>query len=123
MTSKIEEQITEEQVKDNLETGIVMAIEAKKREFINRIDNTVAEISVKEGSKSYFALHELVRILKSAATFPNAVVLGKPSQRELDAVADLYAIKDLQHELAIITIARQQEENDNNTQTQENENE
>lgn len=105
-----QEEVTEEQVKDNLETGIVMAIEGKKRELFNRIDNITGEISVKHGSKSYYALNELVRILKSAATFPNAVVQGKPSQRELDAVADLYAIKDLQLELGIVTIGRAQEE-------------
>lgn len=115
------ENITEEQVKDNLETGIVMAIEEKKRDLFNRIDNIVSEISVKPGSKSFFAIHELARILKSAATFPNAVIQGRPSTRELGAVQDLYAIKDLQVELAICAIARGQEEQDNNSQEETNE--
>lgn len=119
MTSK-DEKITEEQVKDNLETGIVMAIEEKKRGFFSTVDELASSIAVKPNSKSMYALNELVRIIKSAATFPSAQIPKSPSERELKAVQDLYSIKDLQIELAICTIGRAQEDNDN-AKEQENE--
>jgi hypothetical protein len=120
MTSK-NEQITEEQVKDNLENGLVMVIEEKKKEFFNKIDGIAKNISVKPNSKSAYALMELIRVLKSAATFPTPTLKGKPSERELHAVANLYEIKDLQIEMAICAIGRLQEEQDNNSQEESNE--
>lgn len=122
MTSKTEElEITEEQVKDNLETGLIMAIEEKSKEFFNKIDDIAKNISVKPNSKSAYALMELIRVLKSSATFPNAALQGTPSERELLTINDLYAIKDLQIEMAICAIGRLQEEQDNSSKETDNE--
>jgi chemotaxis response regulator CheB len=100
------EEITEEQVKDNLETGLVMAIEEKSK--------VLAE-NLKELSKK-----ELIRLIKSAASFPNPNLRAGATQAELTAVQNLYAIKDLQVELAICTIGRAQEEQ-NNSEGEDNE--
>lgn len=92
--------ISEEQVKDNLETGLVLAIEEKRKELLGSLEN--------------LSKKELKRLLENVARFPEPrVPSGGFGKSEATATETIYAIKDLQLELGIVTLARKQEENDN----------
>lgn len=108
MTSKEEilENVTEDQVKDNMEVGIIMAIDEKK----NLLNEQIKDLSKKE----------LTRLIRNAANFPQQVSVN--GARELAATQTLYAIKDLQVEMSILSIGKMQEEQDgNNSEGEQNE--
>lgn len=107
MTSKEEilGNITEEQIQDNMETGIIMAIDEKK---------AVLDEQLKDLSKK-----ELVRLIRNAANFPQPVSLTGAKERE--ATETLYTIKDLQVEMALISIGKLQQDNDNESEGGSNE--
>lgn len=106
MESFDKKQVTEEQIKDNLENGIVLALQEHIQDFEKKIES--------------LSKKELKRLLRSAARFPETSLNKGPSNDELEATQRLFAIKDLQVELAIVTLGRQQEELDKHTQKEDN---
>lgn len=99
MTSKEEilDNVSVEQIQDNMETGIIMAIDEKKAEL---------KTQLKDLSKK-----ELVRLINNAANFPQPVSVTGGAEKT--ATETLYTIKDLQIEMALISIGKLQEDNDN----------
>ena len=85
----------------NLREGIILALRDKAKEF--------------EDSLQGLTRNALVNLLINAANFPE--IRPPRGQAELQATQDLFAIKDLQVELAVLTIAeiqRQQQQGEEN---------
>jgi hypothetical protein len=103
MIKKKKDKMMESKNMDNLQSGIIMAIEQKADEFESLIPS--------------LSKNALERLLKDAVRFPRS--LPTTSEVEASALETLYAIKDLQVELAILTIGKLKEEKDEQIQSEQ----
>lgn len=89
------EQQTEEQTMSNLQEGIILAIEEKREEL--------------EALLPLLSKNELKRTIKNMARFPRTPS-SPTSENEAKVLQALFAVKDLQVEMAILSIGEKQKE-------------